>query len=372
MTFDINKFKKQNAPSQAAERLQRAKDAVGQDSGSSWASILDVSKAPYAVKWWKPTAGTHYLDIIGYEVTNRQNPGVRNGQVSIGDYDFGMSIWTHPDPKGGGGKPHVCLKRNNYSQNCPRCDEFFRKKEDGGTYVKGVKGSGNSLHRSSERTFLIVVPRENRNTPGTEVFIWETSVFSFTAELLAEANDTSNGKAPTLFWYPTDEGRTVEFTAVPGSMDNSFDFKRFKFHPRPESIGSKLYEKFSFSLDSLLTIPTAQQIEADMYGAPSDEQDTQEQGFGRQTRQDEYHREERDTPDTQQDRQTQKPPVPGTDKLPVDDGNWKAQGSHAPETTGNECPHAAKGYVFGKTSVDDYPAECSACPLFKSCTDAYK
>ena len=369
MAFDINKFKQKTDIAKAAEGLQKAKENVGQDVGSgSWASVLDVSKAPYAVKWWKPTAGTHYIDIIGSLVTNPRNPAVRNGSIGIGDYDFGLTIWTHPDTKGGGpkGLPHVCLKRNGYANSCPRCEEFFRKKEDGGSFQKGVKGSGNPVHRSSERAFLIVVPRENQKTPGTQAFLWDASVHSFSSELLEEANALSGGGQPTFFWWPTDHGKTIQFDAVPGDLKDAFDFKRIKFHDRPESVGTALYEKWSFPLDEIVIIPTAAQMEADMYGALDEEEEaprtTPSQGPSRST----YHQEEADAPDTQETR-TQHP---AQTENPAEDGKWKAPDNTKPEAakeTGDKdstCPH---GYTWGVTPIEDEKRECRTCPKFDRC-----
>lgn len=369
MAFDISKFKKNADVSKAAEGLAKAKESVGQDlGGTGWASVLDVSKVPYSAKWWKPTQGTHYIDIVGTLVTNPRNPSVRNGSIGVGDYDFGLTVWVHPDSKGGGpkGLPHVCLKRNGLANSCPRCEEYFRKKEDGGSWVKGVKGSGNTVHRTSERTFMIVVPRENLKTPGTQAFLWDASVHSFTSELLEEANALSGGGQPTFFWWPTDQGKTVQFDAVPSDLDKAFDFKRIKFHDRPESVGTALYEKWSFPLDEILIIPTAQQMQDDMDGAPTAEDAPEEESRQRST----YHREEQDAPDTQETR-TQHPAQP---EHPVEDGKWakpeKAEPAKAeapkqePVDQGDTCPH---GYTWGVTPIEDEQKECARCPKFDRC-----
>lgn len=363
MAFDISKFKQNTNTAKAAENLQKKAAASGGDGGT-WQSVLDVSKVPYPVKWWKPTAGTHFIDIIGSQVTNARNPAVMNGSIAMGDYDFGLQIWTHPDPKGGGpmGLPHVCLKRNNYAAKCPRCEEFFS------TYQKGIKGSGNTIHRSSERTFLIIVPRENKGTPGTEAFFWETNVHSFTGELLEEANALSDGGEPCFFWWPTDHGRTLEFTAVAGDLENSFDFKRFKFHPRPESVGSAMYEKWSFPLDSIVRIPTADQMTREIFGAPDDEDEGSQgsQETTSQGRRDDYRREVEDAPDTQDTRRQQAPPPPDTDKV-VEDEKWKKQDTEKPKASGAKvCP---EGFVYGVTSVEENKRECRKCEIFDRCVD---
>lgn len=361
MGIDFTKFNK----GKASEHLTKAKDSAGEGGGGNWTSVLDLGKAPKQLKWWKPTAGTHYLDIIGTEVTNPKNPAVRSGSIGLGDFDFGLTIWTHPDSKGGGpkGLPHVCLKRNGYSQSCPRCEEFFKLLEHGGTYVKGKKGSGNPLHRSSERTFLIIVPREDKRTPGKEAFLWDTSVHSFTSELLEEANVANDGK-PTFFWWPTDDGKTVEFRATESDLDKAFDFKGFKFHDRSAAVGQKLYEDFSFSLDSIVRIPSAAEMEADIYGAPDEDDETgttgnQAQGSGTS----DYKREEQEVPDSQRPAPTKDKPVPGTDKVPA------ATATTAPEADkASGCPY---GLTFGKSFLDKpEPKACKTCEKYDACVDA--
>lgn len=355
MGIDFSKFNR----GKASEHLTRAKESAGEGGGGLWTSVLDVSKAPRAFKWWKPTAGTHYIDIIGTEVTNPKNPAVRSGSIELGEYDFGLTIWTHPDPKGGGPKalPHVCLKRNGYAQSCPRCEEFFK------TYEKGKKGSGNPIHRSSERTFLIIVPREDRRTPGTEAFLWDTSVHSFTSELLEEANVANDGK-PTFFWWPTDDGKTIEFRAVAGDLENSFEFKGFKFYDRSAAVGQKLYEEFSFPLDSIVRIPTASQMEADIYGAPDEEEEgTAPQAAAPSTRHTEYKREEKEIPDTKRkdpDLDFDKP-APGTDKVPKDTRSENP-------ATGPSCPH---GLEYGQSFLQTpEPKACKHCDVYDACVAA--
>lgn len=358
MGIDFSKFNR----GKASEHLNKAKESAGEGGGGgNWTSVLDVSKAPRAFKWWKPTAGPHYIDIIGTEVTNPKNPAVRSGSIELGEYDFGLTIWTHPDPKGGGpkGLPHVCLKRNGYAQSCPRCEEFFK------TYVKGQKGSGNSIHRSSERTFLIIVPREDRRTPGTEAFLWDTSVHSFTAELLEEANVANDGK-PTFFWWPTDDGKTIEFRAVAGDLENSFDFKGFKFHDRSAAVGQKLYEEFSFALDSVVRIPTAAQMEADIYGAPDDEEEESTATSAQASKHSEYKREEQEIPDDKRkdpDLDFDKKPEPGTDKVPKGE-----KPTAKAEASKDACPH---GLEYGKSFEEKpEPRACRTCDSYEQCVAA--
>ena len=248
---------------EAAEKPRQVEDSSG-----SWASIFTLDKAPYDLKFWKPSVGTNYIDIIPVEVTNPNNPAVKSGAVAIGDYDFGINIWTHPGTQASNNKPHVCLK-SNYGKNCPRCEEFFRKPEEGGTFQKGVQGSGNKDHRRSARNYMIVVPRASKDVPGTEAFLWDAPAsVKGGLPLLERAKEMADGDGIVFFWWPTEDGRTVSFEASEGAMKGSFDYSVIKFHRRPVEVAQALATKFSFPLDSLLIVPTKEDMERDIYGGP--------------------------------------------------------------------------------------------------------
>lgn len=357
--FDMSKFSK----GKAQERMERP--AVGGGDGV-WNSVLDVARAPYPITWWKPAVGFNIVDIMAVEVTNPKNPAVVHGDVQNGDYDFSLGVWTHPKAIGDRQVPHVCLKRN-YGWSCPRCEAFFLTPEKGGKYVKGVKGSGDQDHRSSERGYFLVVPRKDINTPGEEAFLWDAPTHQKAGfDIRGEAGAMANGGHPVFFWFPTDEGRTVTFDALKGEKENSLDFKRIRFVPRTEAVGQMLNEKFSFSLDSLLVVPTAQSMEADMYGGPAEEPERTSSASTRR----EYTREEADVP-AKQDPDldySKNVPVPGTDKVPKDEAPKPTPTPSNPPEAGNKCPSSL---VFGE-SVNETPEPraCRTCAAYDACLTA--
>jgi len=326
MAIDFNKFNSANKArmGEAAEKPRQVEDASG-----SWATIFNLGKTPYDLKFWKPTVGTNYIDIIPIEVTNPQNPAVKAGAVSIGDYDFGINIWTHRGNDSSNNKPHVCLKRN-YGKNCPRCDAFFE------TYEKGVKGSGNEKHGSSLRNFMIVVPRVDPKTPGTEAFLWDAPASPKGGfPLLERAKEMADGDGIVFFWWPTEDGRTVSFEASPGAKTGSFDFSVIKFHKRPVEVAQALASKFSFPLDSLLIVNTADEMNRDIYGGPDASSDN---GNTEATEA---------TEDGGMDPDAFGAPAPEA---------AKEAPAPAPTASGHECPY---GHTFGKNWAEK--GDCRTC-----------
>lgn len=359
MGIDFSKFNKGKAQSRMAAPVPDARGARS--------TIFRTHEFPTGIAmgydWGNDPETQHIGDFVALLVSNPMNPAVRSPDidVEIGDYDYGVEIYTHPGNKNVH-HTHVCLQRN-YGITDPRCQEYFR------TYQKNVKGSGNQDHRSSFRRFMLWVPRDpaRPDIPGTKGY-----VVDFPADkdhgfdITGEANCGEEDGGPVLFYHPTEDGRTVKFTTTPGQYANSWAFKRIKFIKRPAAVGAALHEKFSFSLDALLIIPTVESMERDIYDAPPEE-DEREQG-SKAPQRDEHKREEADVPDPKRrdpDLTFPNPqPVPGTDKYP---NNTATEAPKTPEAKGG-CPH---GLQWGKSFMDrPEPKACKTCDSYDQCLTA--
>lgn len=347
MGIDFSKFNK----GKASARLEAPPiEAMGPRS-----SIFRMQEFPdgvvYGYDWGKEPETQHVGDFVALLVTNSMNPAVRSGAVEIGDFDYGLEIYTHPGNKNVH-HTHVCLQRN-YGIKDPRCQEYFV------TYVKNTPGTGNQDHRSSSRRYMLWVPRDSAKPeiPGTKAY-----VVDFPADpkhgfdIIGEAKTGNDDGGPVFFWYPTEDGRTVRFTTSPGQYANSWDYKRIKFVKRPAAVGAALHEKFCFSLDALLIIPTWESMERDIYDAPPEEDDAPPATTTQASKHTEYKREEKEVPDNQRpdpDLDYSKP-APDTDKVPKDE-----KPTAKVETAKGACPH---GLVYGKSCTDKpEPRACKTC-----------
>lgn len=272
MAVNFNKFKGAAAKEKLETQASAPRQSEGEGNGGGY-GIFDLAKAPYEVKSWKPKKGENLILIVPVEVTSRDNPAFRSGAIDMGEYDYGVSLYTHMGKGTVAGLSHVCLKRN-YGKNCPRCEEFFRGPENGGTYVKGVKGSGNSDHASSERNYFLVVPFTDANTPDEEnMGLWNSPAnFKTGFAVVDRAKEMADGQAIIPFWWPTDDGRLVSFHMAQASEKDFPEYSKIKFVKRPTALAEKLAEKYSFPLDSLLIVKTPDQINADTFGGPGHEE----------------------------------------------------------------------------------------------------
>jgi hypothetical protein len=126
-----------------------------------------------------------------------------------------------------------------------------------------------------------------------------------------------------------------------------------------------LHDKFAFSLDATMIIPTYESMERDIYNAPPDEEEEETSAQASTgTRHDEYKREEKEVPDTKHndpDLDFDKRPTPGTDKVPKDTVSENP-------ATGPGCPH---GLVYGKSFMDKpEPRACKTCDCYDGCVAA--
>ena len=354
MGIDFSKFNRGKAQSRV-----EAPPPSAQGPRSSIFRIQDLpANITFGYEW---TEGTHIGDIVAVEVKNPMNPAVKSGAVQIGDFDYGFEAWVHPANKNVR-HSHLCIQRT-YGTKDPRCQEYFS------TYQKGVKGSGNQDHRSSWRRFMVWVPRDpaNDKVPGTQAYLIDTPADEKHGfDLIGEAKIGGDDGGPVFFWWPTEEGRTVRFEVSKGSFENSWDFKRIKFIKRPASVGAELHEKFSFSLDSLLIVPTPESMERDIYGAPDDEEEETTATSAQASKHSDYKREEQEIPDTKRkdpDLDFDKKPAPGTDKVPKDE-----KPEPKAETAKGACPH---GLVYGQSFMDKpEPRACKTCDCYDGCVAA--
>lgn len=377
MAIDINKFKGSKAKEKLDASASAPRQPEGEGNGGGY-GIFDLAKAPYEVKNWKPKKGENLILIVPVEVTSRDNPAFRSGAIDLGDYDYGVSLYTHMGKGTVAGLSHVCLKRN-YGKSCPRCEEFFRGPDQGGTYVKGVKGSGNSDHASSERNYFLVVPFTDANTPDEEnMGLWNSPAnFKTGFNVIGMAKDMADGQSIIPFWWPTDEGRLVSFHMSQASEKDFPEYSRIKFVKRPTALAEKLAQKYSFPLDSLLIVKTPDQINADIFGGPGHEEAQHEE--------DTHSRTEPKEPEMDPDAfgapepeatHAQAPITGYEDEMEVMVSKPKATPapveSKAPE--GSKCPY---GHVFGEEwSEHKGETGCGRCKVDHrataiACADAF-
>jgi hypothetical protein len=331
MAIDLNRFR--SAPKPSSDGF----GALPSPMQTAFPSYIDVSKAPKPLTQYKPKPGVNYFDVIATDITNPMNPSVFGGKMRIGDLPtYGVSVVIHRGNAASGNKPHICLK-NNYGRPCTRCEEYFLPPEKGGTFQKGVQKSGNQNHAITDRLAMLVVPRIDKHTPGNELQWFDAPLHKTHGfPILRRAREMGNGESPVMFWFPED-GKTIQFTATPGEFANSMEYTDLFFLDRDPAVGAALYEKFTFPLDSLLIVPTKDEMDRDLFGGAGaahanganfpkteDEGGMDPDAFG--------------APVAEVPKAVEAPKAPAPMATP-------APVAEAPKAEGNDCPY---GHTFGK------------------------
>ena len=355
MAIDFGKFK--GASAQKSLEAQANTPRETQGGFSVGHGIFDFTNAPFPIKGYKPKLGKNVVLILPIEVTNKQNPAYVAGAIDLGAYDYGVSVAIHFGKNTAAGLGHVCLK-NNYWRPCPRCDEYFLPPEKGGTFVKGSKGTGNQDHRKSDRNYFLVVPYDDSGkVPDTEnVGIWDAPAGDRKTRkggflVVDAAKQMSDGDAMIPFWWPTDEGRLVQFEAF---QDGEWmGYNMIKFLKRDTAKVQELADKYSFPLDSMLIVKTPDQINEDVFGGP--EREGSHEDKHEDTTTEETPEEDGMDPDA-----FGAPEPPKEEKL-VEAPAEKPKAIPAPEASkapegGSKCPY---GHNYG-TDWGDTP-NCKSC-----------
>ena len=300
---------------------------------------------------YKPAEGANRFNVIPFPVKNPLYPPVAKGEIEVGDWEQFLDVWIHARV-GEGNKDFLCLKQ--FGHSCPLCAETSR------LYDEADRSGDDKLKKratdlKAKRRSLIIVQPIIKGEPQ-DLALYNASHFSFTSLLLKEANDNPDGGGPINFADP-DAGKVVYFRAEPSAkMKKAMDFEGFKFTPRDAELDVD-WEKIP-SLDELMIIPTAQDMEAALYNGPEKRKDPDE---------------EEDAPPPEEKRAPRTPPAEEAEPTPevkpkaepVDPPKTQPTQQAETKAAGGGCPH---GHCFGDDN-GKHP-QCPKCPLFDPCLDA--
>ncbi len=209
------------------------------------------------IKFWKPVEGDNHIDILQYVVGTDKHPGNREK----GSLSYVLDLWQHNNI-GINKSSFLCLQRT-YGQPCPICEEAQRRRS------KGDKKGAEALY-ASHRVFYNIIDLEDEDS-GVQIF--GVSYNLFEKELLDEAfaNQTEDGQGIILF-ADLEEGYSITVRArgvsknINGKIVNWFEYRKFNFEKRQRNYDPAITLKRTYSLDSLLYIPTYEEITEEFKG----------------------------------------------------------------------------------------------------------
>ena len=306
------------------------------NSGERYLNFDEIDE----VKFIDLKSGKQEINIIPYEITTKKHPQL--DVLEIGDMDYLLDIWAHRFI-GPAKNSFICLKET-YGKACPICEERD-------TLIESDASEKITDALKPQRRVIYNVQHLNGNDPD-EIVLFETSYAFFETELLEEAQEQG-----FVNFADPEEGFSITFRAVSTKFKKAtfFKFKKFDFEEREPLEEEVLNE--AISLDSLLVVPTYEEIKTIFYGADEeyDEEDEElEEDEVEEIEEDEEEDEEEEEDEVEE-------------KVKAKKSKAKSKKKSKAKSKKSKCPN---NYNFG-TDCDEYE-ECEDCDLWDECSDKFK
>lgn len=321
MALDRSKYKQRIA--------EKTKEVADKGSGSNFKTIFKPNLGD-AVKFFKPKAGAHSLDIIPFEAAAFMPIDNKSPE---GDIAYLVDVYVHFNV-GPQKDSYICMAKS-YGQQCAVCDFITEETRKESTperqkLVKSIKPKQRALY------YVIVYDSPEEEKKGLQIWNaphWKMQRIINELALIPERGGVKVGGY--IPYGDPDNGKTIGFKIV--GEQESTDYIGHRFIDRDYIIEDKfLIQANQFPLDSLLYLPEYKEVQSALFG------------FG--AAQEEKPAEEK--PATQND-------LP----LPTESANDPAP------ATGDDSPAATSCPGAGKFGVDiDQIRDCGECEIYEACS----
>lgn len=233
--------------------------------GSSRQGIFDFKKiGADNITFFKPKEKMNKIIIVPYEVTSKNHPLVRSGDMEIGDLDYIMDIWVHRYV--GASTADIVCPKKNYSKPCPLCDKVNELWDEDEDTAKQLKASRRAYYNILE---------VNKGEVDDTIKIFDVSHFLFEKELIEEANDCSDGEDIVEF-ADLEDGKIIKFrhTIDDSGAYKTPKFKSFDFLEREEELDEGIVEE-AISFDGALVVLSPEEI-LDLYNGEGDDDESED------------------------------------------------------------------------------------------------
>jgi hypothetical protein len=273
------------------------------------------------------------IDILPFNVTSNNHPD-RDVYDEDDPWDYKLDVWVHKRIGPGDGN-YVCLAKN-YNKPCPICEEMdkLKKEEADEDDIKALK--------PKRRCIYNVYDHNDEN-----VKLFDSSHYLFEKELIDEAYSQGDGEY-IPFCDESEDGYSVKFRGAEEDLGgNTFvKFKSFSFEKREEEIDEEILKQ-AVSLDSILIIPTYEELKNVLYGIDSEKLEKEKND-----------KENEDINDNEEKEDEEK----SKRKSKRKEENKEKSKNKTKKL--NKCPH---GYNFG-IDFAEYDV-CDDCDLFDECSE---
>lgn len=261
---------RQQYKKQKEDLLKRHNESVADKGGGQFGSIIEKTKIPQSVGFWKCTEGGHVIDFIPFRA-GPDMPKLFEGDpkraFQEGAYSWVVDLWIHRNI-GVLDHPYVCPTRTN-GLPCPICEHLQQNKD---TYSEDEY---NAI-KPKRRTIYLVWCRDNSDEEGKGIQLWDVAHW-FMEDKLKVIAERSKGGGSVPYIDP-DIGKSVAFTRRGAGIGNT-NFLGHRFEDREEPIPDKILDQ-SFPLDSLIKYASYEEIYEAFYGSAQDGGEVGETGVG--------------------------------------------------------------------------------------------
>ena len=346
--------------------VYKAQYAEREKGSSGKKPFVDWSKLPDKPKFYKPQEGTNKINIIPFELKNKNLLSyLKINGSEVGDLVYSLDVFVHKYV--GTNKEDIVCPKKNYGKPCPICDtvsELYNEKKE--TEAKALIAKRRTLFNVQA-----IVKGE-----AQALAVWETSQFSFTKELIEEANACLDGE-DIINFADIESGSIVKFRMnLEDFGKNKMPvYKAFSFIEREEELDDDLIDE-AVSFDDLLVVLKPDEIEKILYGVEEEELDDEEEEApkskkkktekvkGAEVEQLDTEEEDDDDEEEEEELDDDEDEVE-EDEEEEEEEKTTSKSKKKKDSGKNKCP---SGHVFGE-EVDEHK-ECKKCPIWDECDDA--
>lgn len=240
---------------QKEDLLKRHEESVADRGEERFGSIIDKTKLPKGVNFWKCKEGKHVIDFIPF-LAGPNMPKVSGGGVEEGAFTWLVDLWLHRNV-GVLEHPYVCPAYTN-GEPCPIC-EYLKQNRD--------KMSDDEYYdiKAKHRTIYLIWCHDSVEEKEKGIQIWDVAHW-FMEDKLKEIAENPKGGGTVLYFDP-DVGKNVTFTRR-GSGASNTQFLAHNFYDREEPIPDEILDQ-SFPLDSVIKYSDYDEIYNAFYGSSS-------------------------------------------------------------------------------------------------------
>lgn len=268
--------------------IERANARKNQNIGSKCLSFKALPK-DMKVEFFKPSKAVHNLDVIGYVLTDKNNPEC-DENLEPGYLWYARNYWVHRGI-GADDDSIICPAKTWKGERCPVCEYAKQRRASG----EASKEELDSLKPKQRQLYNVI----DRDADPKKVLLFDTSYHLFGRQLDKEILDADDEEISSFFEPENGYTLRARFDKKSFNGRDFYECDRIDFKDRKTQYKESIIDE-TFPLDDMLNKLSYEQLESLFVmgaelNAPEPDED---EGFNKKLRQ----RKERD--DAEQEEET--------------------------------------------------------------------